>query len=60
MYKMQHDNPATNSIHAVQAKSDGQERPFVALCLYPEGADAMQAYNFCLSNNLDSSPIAYV
>jgi hypothetical protein len=60
MYKMQHDDPATNSIRAVQAKSDGQERPFVALCLYPEGADATQAHNFCLGNNLDGSPMAHV
>ena len=57
MYKMQHDNPATNSIRAVQAKTDGQERPFVALCLYPEGANATQAHNFCLGNKLDGSPM---
>jgi hypothetical protein len=57
MYKMQHDNPATNAIRAVQAKTDGQERPFVALCLYPEGVDATQAHNFCLGNTLDGSPM---
>lgn len=56
MYKMQHDNPTTNSIRAIQAKSDGEERPFVALCLYPEGADATQARNFCLGKELDGSP----
>lgn len=56
MYKMQHDDPATNSIRAVQAKTDGKKRPFVALCLYPEGADQAQAHNFCLGNNLDGSP----
>lgn len=55
MYKMQHDNPTTNSIRAVQAKADDQERPFVALCLYPEGADATQAHNFCLGKELDGS-----
>lgn len=56
MYKMQHDDPKTNSIRAVQAKTDGQERPFVALCLYPEDADATQAHNFCLGNQLDGTP----
>jgi hypothetical protein len=56
MFKMQHDNPETNSIRAVQAKTDGKERPFVALCLYPEGADPTQTHNFCLGNNLDGSP----
>jgi hypothetical protein len=59
MYKMQHDDPATNAIRAVQAKPDGQERPFVALCLYPEGVDATQAHNFCLRNGLDGSPMPY-
>jgi hypothetical protein len=58
MYKMQHDDPATNAIRAVQAKTDGQERPFVAICLYPEGADANQAHNFCLGNKLDGSPMS--
>lgn len=53
MYKMQHDDPSTNSIRAVQAATDGQERPFVALCLYPEGANAAEARNFCLGNELD-------
>jgi hypothetical protein len=53
MYKMQHDDPTTNSIRAVQAATDGQERPFVALCLYPEGANATEARNFCLGNELD-------
>jgi hypothetical protein len=59
MYKMQHNDPATNAIRAVQAKTDGQERPFVALCLYPEGADATQAHNFCLGNSLDGSPMPH-
>ena len=59
MYKMQHDDPATNAIRAVQAKPDGQERPFVALCLYPEGVDATQAHNFCLGNSLDGSPMPH-
>lgn len=56
MYKMQHDDPATNAIRAVQAKADNQERPFVALCLYPHDADPTQAYNFCVGNELDGSP----
>lgn len=56
MFKMQHDDPATNSIRAVQAKTDGEERPFMALCLYPEGADPTQVHNFCLGNHLDGSP----
>ena len=55
MYKMQHNDPTTNAIRAVQAKTDNQERPFVALCLYPEDADLAQAYNFCISNELDGS-----
>jgi hypothetical protein len=55
MYKMQHDNPATNSIRAVQAKTDGKERPFLALCVYPEQADAAQAHNFCLGNELNGT-----
>lgn len=55
MYKMQHEDPATNSIRAVQAQTDGEERPFVALCVYPEGADAAQAHNFCLGSDLETS-----
>ena len=39
----------------MQAKTDNQERPFVALCLYPQDADPAQAYNFCISNELDGS-----
>lgn len=58
MYKMQHDDPTTNAIRAVQAKTDNQERPFVALCLYPQDADATQAYNFCIGNELNGSPTA--
>lgn len=57
MFKMQHDDPATNSIRAVQAKTDGKDRPFVALCLYPANADATQVHNFCLGNHLDGTPI---
>lgn len=56
LFKLQSDNPLTNSIRAVQAKTDGKERPFVALCLHPEGADALQAYNFCIGNELDGKP----
>lgn len=56
MYKMQHDDPSTNSIRAVQAKADNAPRPFVALCLYPEEADATQAHNFCIGNELDGTP----
>jgi hypothetical protein len=59
MYKMQHDDLATNAIRAVQAKLDGQERPFVALCLYPKGVDATQAHNFCLGNGLDGSSMPH-
>jgi hypothetical protein len=36
---MQHNNSATNSIRAVQAKTDSKERPFLALCVYPKQAD---------------------
>lgn len=59
MYKMQRDDPATNAIRAIQAKTDSQERLFVALCLYSEEVDAIQALNFCLRNRLDSSPMPY-
>ena len=57
MYKMQHDDPVTNSIRAVQAKADDKGRPFVALCLYPEGVDPNQAYDFCIGNELEESPV---
>ncbi|CAN9352588.1 unnamed protein product [Alternaria alternata] len=56
MYKMQSNSPATNAIRAVQAKTDGKERPFLALCVYPEQADSVQAHNFCLGNELDGTP----
>lgn len=59
LFKLQSDNPLTNSIRAVQAKTDGKERPFLALCLYPEGIDETQAYNFCIGNELDGSPSPY-
>lgn len=55
MYKMQSNSPATNAIRAVQAKTDGKERPFLALCVYPEQADSVQAHNFCLGNELDGT-----
>jgi hypothetical protein len=58
MYKMQHDDPATNSIRAVQAQTDGVERPFVALCVYPEGADPTQAHDFCLGSDLVGGTMA--
>ena len=53
MFKLQSDDISTNSIRATQAKTDGQERPLLALCLYPEGADATQTYNFCIGKGLD-------
>jgi hypothetical protein len=57
MFKLQSEDPATNAIRAVKAKTDGKERPFFALCLYPEGADKTQeAYNFCIGNQLDGTP----
>lgn len=55
MFKLQSDNVATNSIRATQAKTDGKDRSLLALCLYPEGADSQQAYNFCVGNELDGS-----
>jgi hypothetical protein len=57
MYKMQSDNPSTNSIRAVQAKTDGKDQPFVGLCLYPQSADPTKAYNFCLGKELDGTPM---
>src|SRR3954467_14501096 len=59
MFKLQSEDPATNAIRAVKARTDGQEVPFFALCLYPEGADKTQeAYNFCIGNQLDGKPIS--
>lgn len=50
---MQHNDPATNSIRAVQAATNDEERPFIALCLYPEGSDVTKARNVCLGNELE-------
>lgn len=56
MFKMQQDNPTTNSIRAVQAQADGQPRRYMALCLYPDGANSTQAHDFCLGNKPDGTP----
>ena len=55
MFKLQSDDIDTNAIRATQAQTDGSTGPLLALCLYPEGADALQTYHFCVGKNLDGS-----
>jgi hypothetical protein len=47
MYKLQSADSSTNSIRAVQAATDDQAPPMLALYLYPAGTDTMAAQNFC-------------
>jgi hypothetical protein len=56
MFKLQADDASTNAIRAIQAQTDGQGRPFLAMCLYPEGADQAASFNFCIGNEQDGSP----
>ncbi|KAF2001564.1 hypothetical protein P154DRAFT_619239 [Amniculicola lignicola CBS 123094] len=53
MYKLQCNDVTTNSIRAVAAKTDDKERPALAMCVYPEGADPVVTGNFCRGLQLD-------
>lgn len=55
LFKLQTEDATTNSIRAVKALGDGEQRPTVALCLHPADADAQKAYNFCIGKQLDGS-----
>lgn len=57
MYKLQSDDVTTNSIRATPAKIDNSPGSPVALCLYPEGAEANEAYNFCVGKDLNGAPV---
>jgi hypothetical protein len=55
MFKLQSDDVSTNAIRAAPAPTDGHAADPLALCLYPEGADAQRAFNFCTGKELDGS-----
>jgi len=56
MYKFQSDDVTTNSIRATPAKSDRATGSPMALCLYPEGADAEEAHQFCIGKDMEGNP----
>ncbi|KAF2651335.1 hypothetical protein K491DRAFT_682226 [Lophiostoma macrostomum CBS 122681] len=56
MFKLQSDDASTNAVRAIQAQTDGKARPFLAICLYPEGADKVSAFNFCIGDEQNGSP----
>lgn len=44
-----------NAVRSVEAQEDGGPAPTVAICLYPDGADAVASQNFCVGKELDGS-----
>ncbi|KAF8848146.1 hypothetical protein BDZ45DRAFT_811003 [Acephala macrosclerotiorum] len=46
---------SANAVRSVEAQEDGGPVPTVAICLYPDGADAAASQNFCVGKELDGS-----
>jgi hypothetical protein len=46
-----------NAVRSVEAQEDGGPAPTVAICLYPDGADATASQNFCVGKELDGSVV---
>jgi hypothetical protein len=61
MFKLQPNNAHTNSIRVMQAPSEIQPNPEMALCVYPDlgsnKADIKAMQNFCAGKELDGSVI---
>lgn len=59
MFKLQSNNARMNAIRAVQAPSDGQPQPTMALYVYPDlgssTADIKAVQNFCVGKELDGT-----